>query len=107
MRFLSAQLDAYVKDDVWRRNAENANGKAKRLVDGISRLPGVSLRHPLQANEIFVQLPKSVIDGLEADGFLFHAWGDPSDNVVRLVAGFSTADADVDRIVMRAIELSA
>jgi threonine aldolase len=107
MRFLSAQLDAYVKDDVWRRNAEHANGTAKRLVEGISALPGVALRHPLQANEIFVQLPAPVIDGLEADGFLFHAWGNPSDNVVRLVAGFSTAEADVDRIVMRAMELSA
>jgi len=96
-----------VKDDVWRRNAEHANHKAKRLVEGISALPGVTLWHPLQANEIFVQLPAPVIEGLEVDGFLFHTWGNPSDNVVRLVAGFSTTDADVDRIVMRTTELSA
>jgi threonine aldolase len=70
-------------------------------------LPGVALRHPLQANEIFLQLPAGIIAGLQADGFHFHPWGNPTDNVVRLVTGFSTAMADVDRFVMRATELSA
>lgn len=107
MRFVSAQLEAYVRDDVWRRNAEHANHAAKRLVDGISGLPGVALHHPLQANEIFLQLPAAVIEGLQADGFLFHPWGNPADNVVRIVTGFSTAQSDVDRFVMRATELSA
>jgi threonine aldolase len=107
MRFLSAQLEAYLRDDVWRRNASHANAAAKRLVDGVSGLPGVALRHPLQANEIFLQLPAGIIAGLQADGFHFHPWGNPTDNVVRLVTGFSTAMADVDRFVMRATELSA
>ena len=107
MRFVSAQLEAYVRDDVWRRNAEHANHAAKRLVDGVSGLPSVALHHPLQANEIFLQLPAAVIEGLQADGFLFHPWGNSADNVVRIVTGFSTAQSDVDRFVMRATELSA
>jgi threonine aldolase len=107
MRFLSAQLEAYVRDDVWRRNAQQANAAANRLVDGISALPGVSLHHPLQANEIFVQLPAAMIEGLQADGFLFHPWGNPTDNVVRLVTGYSTAIDDVDRFVLRAKEHGA
>ncbi len=106
MRFLSAQLEAYIRDDVWRHNAHHANAAAKRLVDGIEGLPGVAMRHPLQANEIFVQLPQATIDGLAGDGFLFHPWGDPADHVVRLVMGFSTPMADVDRFVRRARALS-
>jgi len=107
MRFVSAQLEAYIRDDVWRRNAAHANEAARRLVDGVSVLPGVALHHPLQANEIFLQLPPAVIEGLQADGFLFHPWGNPADNVVRIVTGFSTSPSDVDRFVMRATELGA
>jgi threonine aldolase len=99
MRFLSAQLLAYVSDDVWRRNAARANATAARLVAGLEDLPGVALLHPLQANEIFIRLPKQVNEALRADGFLFHPWGDPQDGVVRLVTAFSTKDADVDRFV--------
>lgn len=102
MRFLSAQLEAYVRDNVWRRNAEHANAAASRLVAGLKGLAGVTLRHPLQANEIFVRMPAGVIEGLRADGFLFHPWGDPADNVVRIVTSFATADADVDEFVRRA-----
>ncbi len=102
MRFVSAQIEAYARDDVWRRNAVQANAAAARLVAGVSALPGVALVHPLQVNEIFIRLPAKVIDGLIADGFRFHPWGDSAANIVRLVTGFSTTTADVDRFVRRA-----
>src|SRR5579883_354407 len=62
MRFLSAQLEAYLADDLWLRNARHANRMARRLADGVAGLPGVRLRHPTEANEIFVELPEPVID---------------------------------------------
>jgi threonine aldolase len=102
MRFVSAQLEAYARDDVWRRNAVHANAAAARLVEGVRSLPGVELVHPLHANEIFIRLPAKAIEGLAADGFRFHPWGDPATHAVRLVTGFSTTTADVDRFVRRA-----
>ncbi len=102
MRFLSAQLEAYVANDVWRRNAAHANAAAARLAAGIGDVPGVALEHPLQSNEIFIRMPAQVIEGLRADGFLFHPWGDPANHVSRLVTSFATANADVDRFVARA-----
>ena len=36
MRFLSAQLEAYLADDLWLRNARHANRMAARLAEGIA-----------------------------------------------------------------------
>jgi threonine aldolase len=104
LRFLSAQLDAYLADELWLRNARHANTLARRLADGLTRLAnqGLALAHPVEANELFVRLPAPVRVGLEADGFLFHGWGAPEDGVVRLVTSWCTDPADVDKLVARA-----
>ena len=98
MRFLAAQFDAYLTDDLWRRNAAHANVMARRLADGIRGLPGVSFRYPVEGNEIFVVLPEATIERLHDHGFLFHPWpGDPG--LSRLVTSFQTAVEDVDAFV--------
>jgi threonine aldolase len=104
LRFLSAQLEAYLADDLWLRNARHANAQATRMADGLARLAnrGVALAHPVEANELFVRLPPAVRDGLLADGFLFHPWGAPEDNLARLVASWCTDPADVEKLITRA-----
>ena len=108
LRFLSAQLDAYLADDLWLRNARHANAMARRMADGLARLAnrGVALVHPVEANELFVRLPAPVRAGLTQDGFLFHGWGappaGPDGGVVRLVTAWCTDPADVDQLVVRA-----
>jgi threonine aldolase len=104
MRFLSAQLDAYLADDLWLRNARHANAMAARAAAGLAALGnrGVALAHPVEANELFVRLPASVNRGLAADGFLFHGWGPPEDGVVRLVTAWNTDPADVEALIARA-----
>jgi threonine aldolase len=95
MRFLSAQLDAYVTGDLWRRNARHANDAASRLAEGLAALPGVSLRHPVEANELFVEMPEAMIVGLFAAGAKFYRWGGEASTCVRLVTAWNTSDADV------------
>jgi threonine aldolase len=107
MRFLSAQLDAYLADDLWLRNARHANRAAARLAEGLAGIPGARLRHPVQANEIFVELPEPVIRGLFAAGFLFHRWGGETETCVRLVTAFDTAPADVESFLATAKRLAA
>jgi threonine aldolase len=102
MRFLSAQLDAYLADDLWLRNARHANAMAARLAAGLAQLPAMRLRHPVEANEIFVEMPNSVIEALFARGFHFYRWDGPTGNCVRLVTAFDTASADVDAFVATA-----
>src|SRR3546814_5125488 len=74
MRFLSLQLDAYLKDGLWLRLARHANAQAARLAQGLVALPGADLVHPVEANEIFLRLPAPVLDGLEEAGFRFYRW---------------------------------
>ena len=102
MRFLSAQLEAYLADDLWLRNARHANRMAARLAEGLEAVPGARLQHPVEANELFVELPDLVIRGLYADGFQFYRWDNETSVVIRLVTAFDTAPAAVDAFLASA-----
>ncbi|MFA5120731.1 low specificity L-threonine aldolase [Zavarzinia sp.] len=106
MRFLSAQLDAYVADGLWLANAAHANEQAKRLALGLIDLPGVDLEQAVEANEIFVRLPMGVAGALYAAGFHFYPWGAPPEGdapgLFRLVTAFDTDPAAVDALIATA-----
>jgi threonine aldolase len=95
MRFLSAQLEAYITDDLWLKNAIHANQMAAKLAAGIASIPGVNLCYPVEANEIFADLPEAAIQGLYRDGFQFYRWEGDDSTIVRLVTAFDTKVADV------------
>ncbi len=102
MRFLSAQLEAYLADGLWLRNARHANAMAARLAAGLADLPQARLRHPTEANEVFVELPDAAIRALLADGFRFYRWGGADALCVRLVTSFATTAGDVDALLAAA-----
>ena len=64
MRFLSAQFEALLEGDLWRENASHANAMAARLAGAVRDLPGLEIVHPVEANAVFVKLPREAIDGL-------------------------------------------
>ncbi len=99
MRFLSAQLEAYITDDLWLRNADHANQMTAKLAAGLASIEGVNFCHPIEANEIFVQLPESVIAAVLAEGFLFYRWDSETGCTVRLVTAFNTQESDVMALV--------
>ncbi len=109
MRFFSAQLEAYIADDLWLRLARHANRLAKRLGDGLAALPGATLVAPVEANEVFVDLPRSVLDGLKAEGAQFFGWPEPwvDSPTIRLVTRHDMAADEVDRLVEVAGRLAA
>ncbi|MEU5397147.1 threonine aldolase family protein [Streptomyces tibetensis] len=98
MRFQSAQLDAYLTDGLWLRNAAHANTMAARLGNGLKALPGADLLHAVEANILFCRLPQPVIDRLLAEGFTFYhdRW---VPGVCRFVTSFSTTERDVDTLL--------
>lgn len=96
MRFLSAQLDAWLTDDLWLRLARHANAMADRLAAGLTAVPGVGLAHPVEANELFVRLPDSVAAALEAAGYGFYRW---DDGTARFVTAFDTPASAVDGLL--------
>ena len=104
MRFLSAQLEAYLADGLWLENARHANRMAARLGAGLARLDGARLRHPVEANEVFVELPDRVIRALERRDASFYRWGGAAATCLRLVASFATRETDVDAFIAAAAD---
>ncbi len=102
MRFLSAQLEAYFADGLWLRHAAHANRMAALLAAGLAALPGARLRHPAEANEVFVELPERTIVALGAAGFGFYRWGGAGSACLRLVTAFDTRQSDVEAFIATA-----
>lgn len=99
MRFISAQFEAYLKNGLWLKNAAHANAMARRLADGLTAIPDVTLQYPLEANEVFIRLPQRVKDNLRAAGYRLYGEENP---VVRLVTAFNTRREEVDAYVAAA-----
>jgi len=101
MRFVSAQLDAYLADDHWLANARRANGLAQRLAQGLSQAGGVEIAHPVSANAVFARMPAALAARLRAGGAVFYDWGVPQDGHVlaRLMLSFATPEDDVARLI--------
>ena len=98
MRFVSAQLDAYISNDVWLRNAKQANKMGKKLSDGLKDHSDINLAYPTEANEVFATFPRNKIDHLNSEGYQINEdeW---DGKAVRLVAAWNTQDTDVDHLL--------
>ncbi|MCL1468774.1 low specificity L-threonine aldolase [Argonema galeatum A003/A1] len=107
MRFLSAQLEAYITEDLWLKNAAHANLMAAKLSAGLTSVPGVKLCHPVEINEIFIHLPEAVIQKLLAEGFQFYRWDGEDSTTLRLVTAFNTKEEDVNALIKVAASDSA
>ena len=101
LRFLSAQLEAYVAEGRWLSFAAHANAMARRLEAGIGAIPGARIVHPVEANEVFAELPAVVLRGLEADGARFHRWEGEA-TTIRLVTAFNTDAGEVESLLAAA-----
>ncbi|HTT30173.1 MAG TPA: low specificity L-threonine aldolase [Solirubrobacteraceae bacterium] len=94
MRFLAAQFDALLTDELWRRNAAQANAMAARLAAEVADAPALMITRPVQTNAVFAKLPPNVIGDLRRD-FPFYTW-DEGANEVRWMCSWDTTEDDVD-----------
>jgi threonine aldolase len=92
MRFVSAQLEALLTGDLWRRAAGHANAMARRLADAVA--DHVTITQPVQANSVFAILPPESTATLQQD-FRFYIW-DEHTGEVRWMCAWDTAQSDVD-----------
>ncbi len=106
-RYLSAQMEAYLTDDLWLRLAGQANRAAARLSQGIAALPGAHLLHPTEANAVFAAWPRAGHRRAQDAGAAYYLWpmdqslNGPADEAVsaRLVCSWCTTDDDIDRFL--------
>lgn len=93
MRFLSAQFDAYLENELWLRTARHTNAMALRLARNVETI------RPVEANIVFTRFAPHVARALEQQGFRFYDWPPFGDDVYRVVMGFRTTEEDVDALV--------
>lgn len=94
MRFLSAQFEALLSDELWLRNARQANAMAVRLADAVRGIPALSVTRPVETNAVFATLPAPAITALQRE-FAFYVW-DEHTNEVRWMCSWDTTEDDVD-----------
>lgn len=94
MRFVSAQFEALLTDELWLRAARRANAMARRLAEGARRMPGVTVVHPVESNAVFAALPYRAAQRLRRR-YAFYFWDEPA-SVVRWMCSFDTTEEDVD-----------
>jgi threonine aldolase len=100
MRFIAAQFDALLTDELWRRTAEHSNQMARRLADAITAIDGVELAYPVEANGVFANLPAASIDGLREAlpaAMPFYVW-DEAAGTVRLMCSWDTTPEDIGEL---------
>lgn len=105
-RYLSAQMLAYLTDDLWLNLARAANDRMARLVVGLRRRPEVDILFEPQANLVFARFPRKVHQRLHGAGAVYYVWdgdhetGDPDELLMaRFVCDWSLTDAAVDQLL--------
>jgi threonine aldolase len=104
MRYISAQMEAYLTDGLWLRLAAHANRMADRLAEGLRAIPGVEIPHPMGANMMFPRFARRGHRALHEAGAIYYLWpgdqsldGDADEMLAcRLVCSWATTEAEVD-----------
>jgi len=95
MRYIAAQFEALLTNDLWKRGAEHANRMARVLEKEISRIAGVRVVWKVEANGVFVQIPRHAIEKIRGQYF-FYTWIE-EESIVRWMCSFDTTEADIRR----------
>jgi threonine aldolase len=102
-RYFSAQMLAYLTDDLWLDLARRANGNFARLKAGLETIPDVHFRGNPDGNMTFFDMPRALHKRAEAEGAVYY-WDDvegPMDQMImgRLVCDWSITHELIDQFV--------
>jgi threonine aldolase len=97
MRFIAAQLEALLTNDLWKRSAEHSNRMARVLERELIRIPGVKVIWKVEANGVFVQIPRHAIERIKQQYF-FYTWIE-EESIVRWMCSFDTTEEDIRQFV--------
>ena len=93
MRFIAAQFEALLSNHLWQENAEHANEMAALLAKEVSNIPRVKIVQEVEANGVFVEIPRPAIAKLQ-ERYFFYVWNE-EESVVRWMCSFDTTEEDV------------
>jgi len=97
MRYLSAQLLAYIENDLWLDLAGHANRQAARFAEAVQKHPEASLEYTVCANEVFVKWSAKGFQHLADQGIQFLTWPG-RDDLARFVFSHCTSEAETTEL---------
>jgi threonine aldolase len=97
MRFISAQFQALLTNNLWKKNAAHANRMAQILALELAKVRHVEITQKVEANGVFAILPKEHIPALQKQYF-FYVWNETTSEV-RLMTSFDTTEEDITKFV--------
>lgn len=98
-RFIAAQFIALLKDELWRKMALHSNKMAQMLVSQLSEIKEVILTQNVDANALFVIIPKHAVEPLRS-AFRFYDWNTETGEL-RWMCSFDTTEDDVNNFVSK------
>jgi threonine aldolase len=93
MRFISAQLEALLTNDLWLKSAQHANRRARQLEKAIRDISGIKIVYPVEANGVFAAIPRGSITKIQKRYF-FYVWNE-EESVARWMCSFDTTEDDI------------
>jgi threonine aldolase len=105
MRFIAAQFEALLTNDLWRHSAEHANRMARVLEAEVRKIPQVRVVWKVEANGVFAQIPEPAIAKIK-ERYFFYPWIE-EECIVRWMCSFDTTEEDVKefaRVVAEAVK---
>lgn len=93
MRFISAQFEALLANDLWLKNATHANRMAQILAKELTKIPQVQITQKVESNGVFARLPEKYLPRLQKEYF-FYVW-DELTSEVRFMTSFDTTESDI------------
>src|SRR3979490_248496 len=93
MRFIAAQFEALLSNNLWHRSAENANRMARLLEKELSRIRGIKIVWKVEANGVFAKVPAPYIARIQ-ERYFFYMWIE-EESIVRWMCSFDTTEEDV------------
>jgi threonine aldolase len=97
MRFIAAQFEVLLTNDLWRRSAEHANRMARLLEAELRRIPQVKVVWKVEANGVFAQIPRHAVQKIK-DRYFYYMWIE-EECIVRWMCSFDTTEEDVKEFV--------
>lgn len=89
-RFIAAQYNAMLTNNLWLKIAEHSNTMAGLLAKYLSQIEEITILHPVEGNMLFVKFPENIIKSLQQYSFFHYRNG-----AARLVTSFDTTEKDI------------
>lgn len=103
-RFIAAQFEALLSNDIGLQYAQHANKMAQLLYNSIKDINGVTVTKPVQANGVFAIHPESWNEKMWTK-YPYYVW-DEHTNEVRLMCSWDTTEEEVSSFAAYMKELS-